>query len=450
MQLSTILVFVSLLTRVLAQLNLGVIFSELPACSISCSEKLLQMVECHFDDIQSCFCRNTTLRGQLAACIQTSCNRTEQYTAISVSQNLVCKTVPQPSRSAELIRVVTILSAISFPVIILRIYSRFTVAYIWWDDWAIVAAGALMIPMSVIPIYNATRGFGKHVWDVPPENTISLQQLYYTSQILYAVVQGLAKISLLLLLLRIFQGKRFRLFTKIFIALITCHVLAFFMVITLQCIPISAIWDLGVKGKCINPTVVVFAGAGFSIFEDIVIMLLPVRELKGLNLTLKRRLAVIFMFACGSFACVTSMVRLKYIFSYQVQSLDATWGSIDVVIWSILEVYTAVICACLVAIRPLLTKYMPTVFQSTLAKSTYSIFRPCKMNPKPAGAHWSQNPESAIELKTAGSGKAWTEETDGKSGEDSPHENGRGETCTLEAWVTKRVQLGDEAGAAAA
>jgi hypothetical protein len=61
--------------------------------------------------------------------------------AISVSQNLVCKTVPQPSRSAELIRVVTILSAISFPVIILRIYSRFTVAYIWWDDWAIVAAG---------------------------------------------------------------------------------------------------------------------------------------------------------------------------------------------------------------------------------------------------------------------------------------------------------------------
>jgi hypothetical protein len=120
------------------------------------------------------------------------------------------------------------------------------------------------------------------------------------------------------------------------------------------------------------------------------------------------------------------------------------------VIWSILEVYTAVICACLVAIRPLLTKYMSTVFQSTLAKNTYSIFRPCKMNPKPAGAHWSQNPESAIELKSAGSGKAWTEETDGKSGEDSPHENGRGETCTLEAWVTKRVQLGDEAGAAAA
>lgn len=78
------------------------------------------------------------------------------------------------------------------------------------------------------------------------------------------------------------------------------------MVITLQCIPISSTWDLGVKGKCINPTVVVFAGAGFSIFEDIVIMLLPVRELKGLNLALKRRLAVIFMLAFGSLYVTTS------------------------------------------------------------------------------------------------------------------------------------------------
>lgn len=78
------------------------------------------------------------------------------------------------------------------------------------------------------------------------------------------------------------------------------------MVITLQCIPISAIWDLGVKGKCINPTAVVFAGAGFRIFEDIVIMLLPVGELKGLNLALKRRLAVIFMFAFGSLYVTTS------------------------------------------------------------------------------------------------------------------------------------------------
>ena len=72
------------------------------------------------------------------------------------------------------------------------------------------------------------------------------------------------------------------------------------MAITLQCIPIKAVWDFSDKGKCINASAVVFAGAGFSIFEDIVIILLPVPELKRLPLGSRRRLAVIFIFALGS------------------------------------------------------------------------------------------------------------------------------------------------------
>ena len=53
----------------------------------------------------------------------------------------MCKGVPQPSRGAEIIRVVIILTAIAFPVIFLRLFSRYVTAWIWWDDWAIVAAG---------------------------------------------------------------------------------------------------------------------------------------------------------------------------------------------------------------------------------------------------------------------------------------------------------------------
>lgn len=44
----------------------------------------------------------------------------------------------------------------------------------------------------------------------------------------------------------------------------------------------------------------VAAGAGFSIFEDVVIILLPVREIKQLNLGPRRRLAIILMFTLGS------------------------------------------------------------------------------------------------------------------------------------------------------
>jgi hypothetical protein len=120
------------------------------------------------------------------------------------------------------------------------------------------------------------------------------------SQILYVVTQNLAKGSILLLFLRIFPDKRFCLITKICLAWTVCHTIAFTIAVIAQCNPISSIWDSSLKVKCYNSTAIVFAGAAFSIVEDIVIILLPVRELTNLNLPLRKKLTVIFMFALGS------------------------------------------------------------------------------------------------------------------------------------------------------
>lgn len=100
--------------------------------------------------------------------------------------------------------------------------------------------------------------------------------------------------------LRIFPDRHFRIITKICLGWMICHMTAFFVVVALQCVPPAAIWDPNIKGKCNNSTAEVYAGAAFSIFEDLVIILLPVRELNGLNLTPRKKLAVIFMFALGS------------------------------------------------------------------------------------------------------------------------------------------------------
>jgi hypothetical protein len=83
-----------------------------------------------------------------------------------------------------------------------------------------------------------------------------------------------------------------------------CHVFAFMMAVSLQCVPVKTVWDPAVNGKCINSLALVYAGAGLSIFEDIVIMLLPIAELKGLNLDLKKRVALVFIFALGSLRVV--------------------------------------------------------------------------------------------------------------------------------------------------
>lgn len=43
--------------------------------------------------------------------------------------------------------------------------------------------------------------------------------------------------------------------------------------------------------------------------------------------------------------------------------------NVDVVKWSLIEVYTALICACLPSLRPLLVKCIPSIFQSTTNSS---------------------------------------------------------------------------------
>ncbi|KFY99223.1 hypothetical protein V498_00906 [Pseudogymnoascus sp. VKM F-4517 (FW-2822)] len=331
----------------------------------------------------------------------------EQYATLSMLQNFLCKGAPQPSRSAEVIRIVTIMSAIAFPMVFLRLCSRYIVSRIWWDDWVIIVAAASMVPITASAIYCATHGFGNHVWDVPPATINKTLELYYIAQIFYGLAQNLAKISILLLFLRIFPGERFRLVTKTALVWMICQLIAFFIAVTLQCVPVKATWDMTQKGTCINAGALVTAGAGFNIFDDIVIILLPVRELKHLHLSLRKRVAVIALFALGSFACITSMVRLKYLSSYSVQSLDPSWGSVDIVVWSIIETYTAVICACLMTLRPLLAKFMPSDFQITL------------INSKSLGPGWNNEPESTVKLNSLENGKAWG---DGKSSYNGGHD----------------------------
>jgi hypothetical protein len=127
-----------------------------------------------------------------------------------------------------------------------------------------------------------------------------LEQLYYISQILYVLLQAIAKISILFLYLRIFLNKRFRLVTKITMAGIVIQTIAFVIVVSFQCNPVNSYWDAKVRGKCINSLGFVYSAAGVSIFDDIFIMLLPILELKALKLNLRKKFALGLIFALGS------------------------------------------------------------------------------------------------------------------------------------------------------
>jgi len=109
---------------------------------------------CPLIDVRSCMCTNVTLQSQLFLCVQANCTYPEQLSKSHVSssryhilrqtatttltQDSICIGVPQPSRSAEIIRIAIIVTAFTFPIIILRIVSRYTLTRLWWDDFIII------------------------------------------------------------------------------------------------------------------------------------------------------------------------------------------------------------------------------------------------------------------------------------------------------------------------
>ncbi|CRK36140.1 hypothetical protein BN1708_019928, partial [Verticillium longisporum] len=88
---------------------------------------------------------------------------------------------------------------------------------------------------------------------------------------------------------------------RAFTAFLILHGLLFVLLVAFQCMPVSSVWDRSNDNRtCINMTAVGYAGAAFSIIEDLVIMALPIPELLKLQLTKKKKIALAIIFSLGS------------------------------------------------------------------------------------------------------------------------------------------------------
>ncbi|CCF43882.1 integral membrane protein [Colletotrichum higginsianum] len=272
-----------------------------------------------------------------------------------ISQNL-CKGYPREER-----RRFSKIFAIGLPLVTtlavaLRCVARLQVASkLWWDDWTALMALGFLIVMSGLGLVNSSLGFGYHYWDIDPGNGKMILQIFYAQQLLYIFIQVFAKASIACFYSRVFTNKRFQLAIKCFLVFLFSHGLMFLLLLAFQCVPVRSIWDRSVNGRCFDTAAISYGGAACSILEDFVLILMPLPELLKLKLSKRKKSALVFMFGIGSFACVASMVRLKYLVTF-VHSFDATWDNVYLVIWSSIELNLAIICGSLPALRSLFKK----------------------------------------------------------------------------------------------
>ncbi|KAJ0272452.1 hypothetical protein CBS470a_012687 [Colletotrichum nupharicola] len=118
---------------------------------------------------------------------------------------------------------------------------------------------------------------------------------------LYIFVLISAKSSICCFYSRVFtNNKPFRRFTIGFMVFLLTHGLMFLFLVAFQCLPVEAIWNRRIEGHCLDYAALGYGGAAVSIFEDLILFIMPIPELMKLQLCRKKKLALVFMFGVAS------------------------------------------------------------------------------------------------------------------------------------------------------
>ncbi|KXS99882.1 hypothetical protein AC578_4478 [Pseudocercospora eumusae] len=325
----------------------------------------------------SASCRNTTATAGIEACAAASCTIREQLTAKNVTETL-CQ---RPVREASTISISSIIGcAFGSVAYIMRMVSKIKFPCdrgarvdtdFWWDDLTITIAWLLIIPITVLSNLLNKHGMGRDVWTIPFDNITLALKIYYFDELLYVVALPTIKIAILCTYLRVFQTSNFRKLIFVVIGLNVAYAVAFFIVTVFQCSPISLAWthwDNSHPGTCDNINALSWASAALNIILDVLVVGLPMPMLWNMNLNRRKKILVMLMFGVGSFVTVVSILRL-HLLVYFGDSKNLTYDYKQVGDWTVIEVNTALCCACMPGIRNLIRRAFPRLMGTSVGNS---------------------------------------------------------------------------------
>ncbi|WQF76544.1 hypothetical protein CDEST_01558 [Colletotrichum destructivum] len=214
-------------------------------------------------------------------------------------------------------------------------------------------------------------GFGQDIWMISPDQITQILCIFFFSEIMYAIVITMTKISVVLFYLRIFYEPSFR---KACLAIFTITII-FGIWHILQIVfvswPVSynwTFWDGRHTGRVRKPPgyeaylsfvepheltrghvkIFSFVNGGINIALDLSLCVLPVTQFINMSWTLKTKIStsLIFLFSLISSVTVASCIRLETLTEFG-DSRNPTFELKGVAIWSLIEIHLSVICACI-------------------------------------------------------------------------------------------------------
>ncbi|KAH7109998.1 hypothetical protein B0J13DRAFT_578421 [Dactylonectria estremocensis] len=243
---------------------------------------------------------------------------------------------------------------------------RMTKVVLWLDDYFAISAFVFACSWSAVMVaWTLHAGLGIPLDDVEgksPEQALRQSHLFlWNAELFYALSLALSKISILGFYWRLFSKSNIRLPIQI---LATCSlvwlIIRTFLAI-FHCVPVQAFWDKTIEGAMcsINDSKFFFGTVLVHLIIDVFILVLPVLQVKRLQLRSAQKAAVISLFMFGTLVCVASIVVLVESLKFDPSSPEMPSDIASIMIWATVEVNLAIVSSCLPILRPILSKIAP-------------------------------------------------------------------------------------------
>jgi len=269
------------------------------------------------------------------------------------------------SKQGEALGVIISFTILAFITVMLRYFTRFgLLRKPGLEDYLIGVAMASAIACAVCEIKQVHYGMGLHVMFTSFADVSSQLKSLYGTILTYNFGMIVVKLSILCQYRRLFISRYMKWAFWIATTFVIAYGLDIIITSIIPCKPIRGFWDVTLEpqglAKCLPRFTMWYINGSINIFTDVMIALIPLPEIRKLQMRMRQKVALTLLFSLGWVACVISMVRLYTVHLVDTHMFDSSWYSTNLAYWSIIELNIAIVCSCLPVLKPLWKKVFPS------------------------------------------------------------------------------------------
>lgn len=304
--------------------------------------------------------------------------------------------------------------------VVFRMISRAAIVKkIALDDYFMGIAWVIAAGMTMSVIWGTRYGLGRHMEDIPPGWLPTLKKFNYVFSVLYNPALMASKTSILVFYLTLSKSNHtFRWATIGTLFVVNAGGFALTMLNIWQCTPAAAVFHNPIPdtASCTDIVTIYLSSAPLNIITDLAILFLPMPILTSMRLPRKQKIILIVTFSFGVFVAAVDVVRIAYLQSaaetrlqnihnnenepntLTSESTDFPWYASLSFMWSVVEVNIGIMCACVPALKPLASRFMPRMLRDAgdvTEKDSSTSQRRYTYNSEMANAHRVPSMEEA-------------------------------------------------------